>query len=229
MTTVLVTGANRGLGLEFVRQYAEDGAEVIACCREPEKAAALQELAKIEKRVRVMALDVRDPKSVTALKEKLGNTPIDIVINNAGISGPRGRTEGDFPFEANLQVFAVNSLAPVMVAYALRDNLKAGKDKKLVTITSQLGSITNHGGGASTYNASKAAVNSFMHGLSKSWSKDGIRIGIFHPGWVSTDMGGSAAPVTPPQSVSGLRARIGELNEKTSGRFVDFQGKELPW
>src|SRR5690348_16308031 len=99
MTTVLVTGANRGLGLEFAKQYAQDGAEVIACCREPDKAAALNELAKIEKRVRVMALDVRDPKSVRALKEKLGDTPIDILINNAGISGPRGRTEGDFQFE----------------------------------------------------------------------------------------------------------------------------------
>lgn len=229
MTTVLVTGANRGLGLEFVKQYAADGAEVIACCREPAKAAALDTLAKSGTRVRVMALDVRDPKSVQALKAALGDTPIDIVINNAGISGPRGRTEGDFPFDANLQVFAVNSLAPVMVAYALRDNLKAGKDKKLVTITSQLGSITNHGGGASTYNASKAAVNSFMHGLSKSWAKDGIRVGIFHPGWVSTDMGGASAPVTPQQSVSGLRARIADLSEKTSGRFVDFQGKELPW
>jgi len=229
MTTVLVTGASRGLGIEFVRQFAEDGADVIACCREPEKAGALHELAKIEKRVTVMALDVRDPKSVTALNAKLGDRPIDILINNAGISGPRGRTEGDFPFEANLQVFAVNSLAPVMVAYALRDNLRAGKDKKLVTITSQLGSITNHGGGASAYNASKAAVNSFMHGLSKSWAKDGIKIGLYHPGWVSTDMGGAGAPVTPPQSVSGLRARIAELNEKNSGKFVDFQGKELPW
>ncbi|MBL6853646.1 MAG: SDR family oxidoreductase [Alphaproteobacteria bacterium] len=229
MTTVLVTGANRGLGLEFVRQYAEDGADVIACCREPEKAAALNALAKSKKSVTVMALDVRDPKSVKALKDRVGDTPIDIVINNAGISGPRGRTEGDFPFEANLQVFAVNSLAPVMVAYALRENLKAGKEKKLVTITSQLGSIANHGGGASAYNASKAAVNSFMHGLSKSWAKDGIRVGIFHPGWVSTDMGGASAPVTPPQSVSGLRARIAELNEKNSGRFVDYQGKDLPW
>jgi NAD(P)-dependent dehydrogenase (short-subunit alcohol dehydrogenase family) len=226
---VLVTGANRGLGVEFVRQYAEDGAEVIACCREPEKAGALNELAKIEKRVRVMALDVSDPASVKALKGKLGDAPIDIVINNAGISGPRGKVEGDYPFEANLQVLAVNGLAPVMVATALRENLKAGKEKKLVTITSQLGSIANHGGGASAYNASKAAVNSFMRGLSISWAKDGIKVGIFHPGWVSTDMGGASAPVTPSQSVAGLRARIAELNEKNSGRFVDFQGKELPW
>jgi NAD(P)-dependent dehydrogenase (short-subunit alcohol dehydrogenase family) len=176
-----------------------------------------------------MALDVSDPASVKALKGKLGERPIDIVINNAGISGPRGRVEGDFPFDDFVQVFAVNSVAPVMVASALRENLKAGKDKKLVTITSQLGSIANHGGGASAYNASKAAVNSFMRGLSKSWAKDGISVGLYHPGWVSTDMGGSAAPVTPAQSVTGLRARIAELSEKNSGRFVDFQGKELPW
>ncbi|MBV9045140.1 MAG: SDR family oxidoreductase [Alphaproteobacteria bacterium] len=229
MTTVLVTGANRGIGLEFVRQYAADGAEVIACCREPAKAAALQEMANIQKRIRVLPLDVSDPKSVAALKKTLGDTPIDIVINNAGISGPRGRIEGDFPFDDFLQVLAVNSVAPVMVATALRDNLKAGKDRKLVTITSQLGSITNHGGGASAYNASKAAVNSFMRGLSKSWAKDGIVVGLFHPGWVSTDMGGSSAPVTPVQSVTGLRARIAALSANNSGAFVDFQGHELPW
>jgi NAD(P)-dependent dehydrogenase (short-subunit alcohol dehydrogenase family) len=202
---------------------------VIACCREPDKAAELTAMAKAHKAVRVLALDVSDPASAKALKAKLGDAPIDIVINNAGISGPRGRVEGDFPFDAFLQVLAVNSVAPVMVASALRENLKAGKDRKLVTVTSQLGSITNHGGGASAYNASKAAVNSFMRGLSISWAKDGIKVGIFHPGWVSTDMGGAGAPVTPAQSVTGLRARIAELSDKNSGRFIDFQGKELPW
>jgi NAD(P)-dependent dehydrogenase (short-subunit alcohol dehydrogenase family) len=229
MTTVLVTGANRGIGLEFVTQYGAEGADVIACCREPAKADALNALVKTARNVRVAALDVSDPKSVAALRKDLGDAPIDILINNAGISGPRGRTEGDFPFDAIAQVFAVNSIAPVMVASALRENLKLSKDKKLVTITSQLGSIANHGGGASAYNASKAAVNSFMRGLSISWAKDGISVGIFHPGWVSTDMGGASAPVTPPQSVTGLRARIAELSPQNSGTFRDYAGKEIAW
>jgi len=226
MTTILVTGANRGIGLEFVKQYAADGADLIACCREPGKAA---ELKAVKGKVRVMALDVADAASIAALKKDLGGAAIDILINNAGISGPRDRTADPIPSDQWVEVFAVNSVAPVAVAFALQDNLKKGHDKKLVTITSQLGSIANHGGGALPYHASKAAVNSFMHGLSKEWAKDGIAIGIFHPGWVKTDMGGQAAPVTPEQSVTGLRARIAELNAKNSGTYRDFANKELPW
>ncbi|HEY1708785.1 MAG TPA: SDR family oxidoreductase [Rhizomicrobium sp.] len=226
MTTILITGANRGIGLEFVKQYAAEGADVIACCREPAKADALK---KIGGNVRVMALDVSDPKSVEALKRDLGDTPLDIVINNAGISGPREKTDGVIAFDKWVEVFAVNSVAPVMIAGALHANLRHGHDKKLVTITSQLGSIANHGGGALPYHASKAAVNSFMHGLSKEWAKDGIVVGIFHPGWVQTDMGGKSAPVTPEQSVHGLRERIKELNSKNSGTFRDYADHELPW
>jgi len=226
MTKILVTGANRGIGLELVKQYAAEGAEIIACCREPAKATDLKMIAG---NIRVMALEVTDPKSVEALKHDLAGAPIDILINNAGISGPRESAPGIIPFGKWVDVFAVNSVAPVMVAAALKDNLKKGHDKKLVTITSQLGSITNHGGGASPYNASKAAVNSFMHGLAKSWARDGIRVGIFHPGWVQTDMGGKSAPVTPEQSVRGLRARIAELDTGNSGTFRDFTGKELAW
>jgi NAD(P)-dependent dehydrogenase (short-subunit alcohol dehydrogenase family) len=226
MTKILVTGANRGIGLEFVKQYAAEGAEIIACCREPAKATDLKTIAG---NIRVMALEVTDPKSVEALKHDLAGAPIDILINNAGISGPRESAPGIIPFEKWLDVFAVNSVAPVMIAAALKDNLKKGHDKKLVTITSQLGSIANHGGGASPYNASKAAVNSFMHGLSKSWARDGIVVGILHPGWVQTDMGGKNAAVTPQESVKGLRARIAELDAKNSGTFRDFTGRELPW
>jgi NAD(P)-dependent dehydrogenase (short-subunit alcohol dehydrogenase family) len=225
MTTILITGANRGIGLEFVKQYAVEGADVIACCREPEKADALKSLGG---KVRVMALDVSDDASVAALKKALGETPIDILINNAGV-GSRESARGLIDSAAWLKIFAVNSVAPVAVASALHDNLMAGQDKKLVTITSQLGSIANHGGGAFPYHASKAAVNSFMVGLAKAWSKDGIAVGIFHPGWVQTDMGGAAAPVTPPQSVSGLRARIAELSLKNSGAFRDYAGKEIAW
>ncbi|HEX4303007.1 MAG TPA: SDR family oxidoreductase [Rhizomicrobium sp.] len=225
MTTILITGANRGIGLEFVTQYAAEGADIIACCREPAKAEALK---AIKGKIRMMALDVSDAKSVAALKGDLKDTPIDILINNAGI-GSRDSAKGLIDSDAWLKIFAVNSIAPVAVASALHDNLKAGHDKKLVTITSQLGSIANHGGGAFPYHASKAAVNSFMVGLAKAWAADGIAVGIFHPGWVQTDMGGSGAPVTPTQSVTGLRARIAELNAGNSGAFRDYAGKALPW
>ncbi len=226
MTTILITGTNRGIGLEFARQYAGDGADVIACCREPARADALR---AIKGKIRVIALDVADPRSVEALVRTLNGEAIDILINNAGIGGARETPKGIIDFASWMNIFAVNSVAPVMVAVALRDNLKKGHDKKLVQITSQLGSIANHSGGAFPYHASKAAVNSFMHGLSKQWAKNGISVGIFHPGWVKTDMGGSEAPVKVEDSVTGLRARIAELNPKNSGTYRDFQNKEIPW
>jgi NAD(P)-dependent dehydrogenase (short-subunit alcohol dehydrogenase family) len=224
MTTILVTGANRGIGLEFVKQYAADGAEVIACCREPSKASDLKAI----KGVRVMALDVGDPASVAALKKDLGDTPIDIVINNAGVSSPKAK-DGSIDVDAWLTTFRVNSVAPALVAHALKPSLMKGKDKKLVTLTSQLGSIANDSGGFQPYSATKAAVNSLMHSLAKSWAKDGILVGIFHPGWVQTDMGGSGAPVKPQDSVKGLRARIAELDAAKSGTYRDFENRPIPW
>lgn len=223
MTTILITGANRGLGLEFVKQYAAEGADVIACCREPAKADALK---AVKGKVRVMALDVGDPSSIAALKKDLGEAPIDILINNAGIGGPR---DGKFDTDAWLNVFRVNSMAPFHMALTFKSNLKAGKDKKLITLTSVLGSIAESGGGLQPYRASKSAVNSLMHGLSKDWASDGILVGIFHPGWVQTDMGGSSAPVKPEASVKGLRARIAELDVAKSGTYRDFENRQIPW
>jgi NAD(P)-dependent dehydrogenase (short-subunit alcohol dehydrogenase family) len=228
MTTVLITGANRGIGLEFARQYAAEGADMIACCRAPDKAEALSALAKTAK-LKVMALDVTSPKSVAALKTALAGRPIDIVINNAGVGGPRNEAKGTIDFDAWVETLKTNSVAPMLVSLALHDNLKAGKLKKLITITSMMGSIANHGGGAYAYRASKAAVNSVMHGLSKDWAKDGIAVGIYHPGWVKTDMGGAGAPVTPEESVKGLRAQIARLSASNSGAYLDYTGKEIAW
>ena len=228
MTTVLITGANRGIGLEFTKQYAAEGADVIACCRNPAKADALNALAKAAG-VKVMALDVISPKSVEALKQALKGKPIDIVINNAGVGGPRSEPKGTIEFDGWVETLKTNSIAPMLVSLALHDNLKAGKAKKLVTITSMMGSIANHGGGAYAYRASKAAVNSVMHGLSKEWAKDSIAVGIYHPGWVKTDMGGAGAPVAPQDSVKGLRAQIANLGAANSGAYLDFQGKEIAW
>ena len=225
MPTILITGANRGIGLELTKQYKAEGADIIACCREPPKADALKALG-----VRVMALDVGDAKSVEALRAALKDTAIDILINNAGVSGPRGAPPPhtlDMP--AWLDVFKVNSIAPMLVSVALHGNLLRGRDKKLVTITSILGSTAENGGGMQPYRASKAAVNNLMFGLSKDWAKDGIAIGIFHPGWVQTDMGGASAPVKVEDSAKGLRARIAELNTKNSGSYRDYAGKEIAW
>lgn len=228
MTTVLITGANRGIGLEFAKQYAAEGADVIACCRSPEKADALNALARAAG-FKVMALDVTSPKSVEALKAALNGQSIDILINNAGVGGQRSEPRGSIDFDAWVETFKTNSIAPMLVSRVLHDNLKASKLKKLVTITSMMGSIAGHGGGAYAYRASKAAANSVMHGLSKEWAKDGIAIGIFHPGWVKTDMGGASAPVTPQDSVKGLRAQIAKLSAANSGAYLDFTGKEIAW
>jgi len=228
MTTVLITGANRGIGLEFAKQYAEEGATVIACCRAPEKADALQAMTKT-KGIEVSPLDVTESKSVEALKAALDGRPIDILINDAGVSGPRREPKNSIDFAGWVGTFTTNSIAPMLVAVALHDNLKAGKLKKLVTITSMMGSISGHGGGAYAYRASKAAVNSVMHGLSKEWAKDGIVVGIFHPGWVRTDMGGAGAPVSPTDSVKGLRAQIAKLGKANSGEYRDYTGHEIAW
>ena len=228
MTTVLITGASRGIGLEFAKQYSEEGADVIACCRTPDKAEALQALAKA-RRIQVLPLDVTNPKSVEALQRTLAGRPIDILINNAGVSGPRHEPKGSIDVAGWVDTFTTNSVAPMLVSQALHDNLKAGKLKKLVTITSMMGSISGHGGGAYAYRASKAAVNSVMHGLSKEWAKDGIVVGIFHPGWVKTDMGGASAPVTPNASVRGLRGQIARLGKANSGHYLDYNGQEIAW
>ena len=230
MTTVLVTGANRGIGLEFVRQYAAEGAGAIACCRDPAAASELQALAAASHaRVRVMKLDVASAADIAALKTALAGVPVDILINNAGISGPRRQSADDIDLEGWLETFRVNTVAPVAVSQALHANLKAGAEKKLAAITSQLGSTANNGGQRYAYRSSKAALNNAMRGLSRDWAGDGIAVGIYHPGWVKTDMGGQAAPVTPEQSVRGLRQRIAELGKANSGDYVDYAGHALAW
>jgi NAD(P)-dependent dehydrogenase (short-subunit alcohol dehydrogenase family) len=225
VTTVVITGANRGLGLELTRQYAEVGAQVIACCRDPSKAAALTAFAAEHPgRVEVVALDVADPARIEALKGALGGRPVDILINNAGIFGP-----SDFDPEGWVETFRVNTLAPVLVAQAVRDNLLRGREKKLVAITSYLGSTTYNEGGYNAYRVSKVGLNSAMRTLSKDWAKDGILFAILNPGWVKTDMGGEEAPITPAESIRGVRARIAEMTAANSGAYRDYTGAEMPW
>lgn len=242
MTTVLITGANRGVGLGLAKEYAADGAEVIACCREPAKAEALKKLAASSKSVRIVPLDVADDASIASLKRALGDQPIDILINNAGINGtPKAQSADCVDAESWMMTMRVNALAPVLISQALRDNLRRGSEKRLVAITSVFGSTSVDYAAESAvrreryaYRASKAALNNGMRGLARDWADEGVVVGVFDPGWVRTDMGGERA-VASPKSISleecarHLIRRIAELTPATSGSLQDYQGKELAW
>jgi NAD(P)-dependent dehydrogenase (short-subunit alcohol dehydrogenase family) len=228
MTTVLVTGANRGIGLEFVKQYASDGAKIIACAREPDKAKDLKQLAA-RGDVRLHALDTSDFKACAALGKQLAREPIDILINNAGYYGPKKQSADEMDFEGWAYTLAVNTMGPLALSQALHENLKRGAEKKVITITSGLGSTATTEGGYLAYRASKAAVNNVMRSLSVDWRKDGIIVTVLSPGWVRTDMGGAGAPLSPEQSVSGMRKVIADLTPSDSGKFLNWEGEERPW
>ncbi len=225
MPTVFVTGAGRGLGLEFAKQYVADGWQVIATVRDPKKAGALQALGSS---VTVHRLDVRDFKATAELGRELAREAIDVVIANAGISPGHKVSITDVDEDAWLDTFAVNSVAPMALAGALLPALKRGSEKKLIAITSRMGSIAeNTAGGSYPYRASKAALNAAWHSLAND-HREVIAV-VLHPGWVRTDMGGSGAPVGPKESITGMRRVIAKLKPSDSGRFFDFEGKELPW
>jgi NAD(P)-dependent dehydrogenase (short-subunit alcohol dehydrogenase family) len=231
MTTVLISGANRGIGLEFVRQYAADGCDVIAACRKPDEAQALNAIAKSSAgKVTVHALDVADTASVAALKAELGDRAIDILIANAGVyGGDRQHRLGNLDYDGWLDVFNTNSLGPMRLAEAFVGNLAAGSDKKLIAITSAMGSTAENGGGFFAYRASKAALNNIWTGVSLALKGHAIVCVVLHPGWVKTDMGGPTAHLEPKDSVSGMRKVIAGLKLGDTGSFRRFDGGELPW
>lgn len=224
MPTVLITGAGRGLGLEFARQYAADGWHVIACVRNPDKAEALK---KIKGEVTVERLDVVDESHIKALAARLKGQSIDLLINNAGIYGPRG---GHNDTKSWLEVFNVNAIAPYHLAEALAPLVAKSKHKTIVNITSQMGSVASTSSADSTiYRSSKAALNMVMKGLSHGLKDQGITVVLFHPGWVKTDMGGSGAPLEAPDSIGAMRKVIARLTAADSGKFFNYDGKPLPW
>lgn len=229
MTTVLIAGANRGLGLEFVKQYAADGATVIAGCRDPDAASDLKALAdQGDGKITIHALDVGDDGSVAAFKSAVGDTPIDIFVANAGVYGGQQQSFGEVDFEGWLKTLNVNTLGPVRLAQAFADNVAAAKGK-LIAITSQMGSTAESSGGYFAYRSSKAGLNMAFKGVALQLKDRGVVTAVFHPGWVQTDMGGKAAPLTPPDSISGMRKVIAGLTDADNGGFRDYSGKVLPW
>ena len=225
MPSALVTGANRGIGLEFVRQYAADGWRVFAACRRPAEA---RDLAAIKGDVRVHALDVADDRQIGDLARTLANEPLDLLVNNAGVYGPRD--PGNTETATWLETLRVNSIAPVHVARHFIPNLERGSQKKIVGISSGMGSIAdNSSGGHLVYRTSKAALNMAMRSLAMDLKSRGFIVIAMSPGWVKTDMGGPGAPLTPQQSVTGMRRKIAALTAADSGVFFRHTGEVYPW
>ena len=226
MTTVFINGANRGIGLEFVRQYAAEGAKVIAACRTPDQAAELQ---AIEGDVEIVQQDVADRDSCRALGAALAGRPIDILINNAGILGQRDIRLGNANFEEFAQVLNVNVVGAYRTIDTLIDNVRAGGEKKIVFISSTMGSVSDNSGGVVAYRSSKSALNQVASTLKAELEGEGIIVIPTHPGWVRTDMGGPSAMISAQESVSGLRKVISALTPEDSGRFYRFDGEIGAW
>ena len=222
--TVLVTGANRGLGLEFARQYREAGWQVIGTARDPDDAGELEALD-----VRVVQLDVADPASVDRMAAELANQPIDLLINNAGIFPRVGKID-EIDFDDYSRTLAVNTVGPVRVTRALLPNLRQGTLKMIAGLSSNLGSIAeNERGGFYGYRESKAALNMFTKTLAAELGPEGFTCVVLTPGWVQTDMGGPNAPLTPADSITGMKAVLDKLTPADNGTFWSHDGSQMPW
>jgi len=227
MPNVLITGANRGIGLGLVKLFARDDWTVFAGARDP---SAADELMQVDGNVITLPLDVSDPASVAILSERLRGVEIDILIANAGIFGPRGLKIGELDYAAWAEVLAVNTLGPLRVAEAFLDHVRDGRERKIIAISSNMGSMTNNvAGGEYIYRSSKAALNAAMTSLAVDLRDEDITVAMLHPGWVQTEMGGPSAKISVDESVEGLYRAINGLEYENTGAFLDYQGEPLPW
>jgi NAD(P)-dependent dehydrogenase (short-subunit alcohol dehydrogenase family) len=231
MPSVLITGANRGIGLELARQYLTDGWQVYAACRDPNSASELSRLADTSgDKLRIVALNVADPASVKAAAAEVDGQAIDLLLNNAGVGGVRGQTIGNIDYEAWAKVLDTNTMGPMRVSEAFVDHVARSERKLIVTLTSGMGSIAdNTSGGSIAYRSSKAAVNMVMRTLAIDLAPRGITCVVVNPGWVRTDMGGPHATLTTTESVTMLRRLIETLGPAQSGKFFNYNGREYAW
>ena len=222
--TVLVTGANRGIGLALARTFHQHGLSVIATARKPNEALELKTIS-----VETLQLDITDPASIAALKSELAGRPIDILINNAGIKGHNTANLEDLDIEQLKTTFDVNSLGALRVIQALMPHLKIGSQKTVVNMSSRMGSIADNSGGAVGYRASKGALNNFNKSLSIEFSEQGFVFVVLHPGWVRTDMTSDQATYSTDESAEALFRVISELSQSDNGRFYDLHGESIAW
>lgn len=226
MTTVLITGAGRGIGLEFAKRFVQAGASVHGTVRDPSKAEALAALGNA---VTVHQCDVTSDADVAALAESLSATPIDILINNAGVFLGRGDTLSTIDLAAFEETLRVNTIAPVRVVRDLAGHVAKSDRKLIVNISSRMGSIGDGGSGAYAYRTSKAALNMAMATMARDLAADGVTVILVHPGWVQTDMGGSSAAITVQQSVDGLMNVIDRARPSDNGAFYNYDGSAIEW
>lgn len=227
MPSVLITGANRGLGLEFARQYAAEGWRVIAACRDP---AMAHDLRGLKGSVEILALDVTDKHSVGNLVDALGTSTIDVLLLNAGVHLQKDCSLEALNEELWQREFNVNVIAPLLLARCLADPVARSDLRRIVAISSGSGSIQNmKAGGNHAYRACKAALNASMKILASDLASRGVTVVPIAPGHTRTDMGGSIAPYTAEDSVTRVRGAIGRLTFKDSGTFLSRDGTPLPW
>ena len=230
MANVVITGANRGVGLALARIFAQRGDAVFACCRAPQRAQELAALAR-SCSVRVLPLDVADAASVAACADALAGETIDTLINNAGILGqPRERqTAHSMDFAMWAEILQANTLGPVRVMQALLPQLKRSARARVMNVSSDLGALAHDDPIFYGYSASKAALNKFMRLAALELKREGVAIGVIHPGWVRTDMGGADAPITPLTSAAGIVEVIDQLDLENAGSFWQWDGKLHAW
>jgi len=230
MATILITGTNRGIGLEFTRQYLARGDRVIATCRNIETADELKQLQSSHNELEIRQLDVASAESMQEFVQQLAGTSLDIFINNAGVYGPPNVKFGEVDAQVWASVLQVNSIAPLILSQLLMPNLRQGKDKKLLYLTSKMGSIgDNAGGGSYIYRSSKTALNSVIKSLAIDLAAEGFSAAVLHPGWVLTDMGGPNALIDTKTSVTGMLKVVDGLDSQSSGSFFNYDGSIIAW
>lgn len=222
----MITGANRGIGLELTKRFLAAGNRVIATCRDVDRSS---DLAALGGALEVHCVDVTREDDVASLRAGLSNQTLDVLINNAGIMGSEQQTIDAMDYDAWLDAFSVNTLAPFRLITTFRDNLKRSGNPRAVTLSSQMGSLNRKSTGSHAYRSSKAAVNKVMQVLATELAADGIIVCPVHPGWVRTDMGGNSADISVEESGEGLFSLVNALTMEQTGRFWSWNGEEHPW
>jgi NAD(P)-dependent dehydrogenase (short-subunit alcohol dehydrogenase family) len=228
---MLITGANRGLGLEFARQYLADNWHVFATCRNPVRADKLKALANSAgDKLTVVEMDVTKPEIIRKAATQLDGSAIDLLINCAGITGASGQRPGHIDYDSWARVLDVNTLGPMRVLESFIEHIARGERKLVVSVTSGMGSLAdNTSGGSIAYRSSKAALNMVMRSAAIDLKPRGISCVVVNPGWVKTGMGDPNATLIPQESVSAIRRLIATLGRKDTGKFYHYDGSEYPW